>query len=210
MFVGYLLSHSEMLMPIATLLKAFATCRQDDQPGFPDLQGDGCSQPAGNMLSTGTSMVLVISMMAASAHACAINDQLSTDDVLASAVQCQEVSNAPGLGDTRQGALPFQPEPDFWPAETDELFLRPGFAAGNGVNGRTPFVIVPWSAGLKDDVENINGTTPGIINTTDYLNKNARASDEYTRFMYSALTNGPNVFLPPCDADIALAWNTGH
>ena len=134
--------------------------------------------------------------------------------------------------DTCKTALPFQPELSFRPTDTDEVFLKLGFAAGNGLNGKSPFVFAPWAADLENDVENINGrnrdhlltawykhtfsigdghslgTTLGIIDATDYLDKNAYANDEYTQFMRSVLTNGPNVFLPSYDLGVALEWNT--
>lgn len=181
----------------------------------------------------GLSVVLPLSMTAAPVSAHDINDRLSLSGVLAGAVQCQNVSDAPNSNDTCRTASPFQPELSFRPTDTDEVFLKLGFAAGNGMNGKSPFVIAPWAADLEDDVENINGrnrdhlltawykhtfsvgdghslgTTLGVIDATDYLDKNAYANDEYTQFMNSVLTNGPNVFLPSYDLGVALEWNTG-
>lgn len=180
----------------------------------------------------GSFSALVLSAMAAPTFAYEINERLSIGGVLAGAFQCQEVSDAPGSNDTCKGAVPFQPELSFRPTGADEVFVKLGFAAGNGMNGRSPFAIAPWAADLEDDVKNINGrsrdhiltawykhtfsisghslsTTLGIIDATDYLDKNAYANDEYTQFMNSALTNGPNVFLPSYDLGVALEWNTG-
>jgi porin len=122
----------------------------------------------------------------------------------------------------------------FRPGQSHELFLKLGFAAGNGINGRSPFVNAPWAADLEDDVRNIQGrdrdhvltawyrytfiingdqhldATLGIIDATDYLDENAYSNDEYTQFMNPALTNGPNVLLPSYDLGAALAWDLGH
>lgn len=176
---------------------------------------------------------LSFSIVAGSTYAHEISDRLSISGVAAGAVQCQEISNAPGFSDTCKGTLPFQTELSFRPTDAGELFVKLGLAAGNGMNGRSPFAIAPWAADLEHDVENINGhnrdhlltawykhtlqvggehtldATLGIIDATDYLDKNAYASDEYTQFMNAALTNGPNVFLPSYDLGLALAWNRG-
>jgi porin len=172
-------------------------------------------------------------MTAQPALAYEINEQLSISGILAGAFQCQDVSGAPGSTSTCKGAVPFQPELSFRPTGADEVFIKLGFAAGNGLNKDSPFVIAPWAADLQDDVKNINGrsrnylltawyrhtfaasddqgvsATLGIIDATDYLDENAFANDEYTQFMNPVLTNGPNVFLPSYDAGVALEWNTG-
>ena len=159
------------------------------------------------------------------------NEQLAVSGVLAGAVQCQNISDAPGFNNTCEGAVPFQPYIRFRPTRTDELFVKLGFAAGNGLNEETPFVNAPWAADLQNDVKNINGsgrdylltawykhtfnlgddrrlrTSLGIIDATDYLDENVYANDEYTQFMNATLTNGPNVFLPSYDWGIALEWN---
>jgi len=187
----------------------------------------------GNQLWIELGKVLSCSIVALSAHAEEISDRLSISGVLAGVVQCQEISDAPEIGDTCKGASPFQAELTFRPTDTGELFIKLGFAAGDGMNGRSPFAIAPWAADLEHDVENINGynrdhvltawykhalqlggdhilhATLGIIDATDYLDKNAYASDEYTQFMNAALTNGPNVFLPSYDLGFALTWNRG-
>jgi len=183
-----------------------------------------------NTLLIGLSLALALPMIATAQK---INEQLAIGGVLAGAIQCQNVSNTLGSSNTCEGAVPFQPELSFQPTETDEVFVKLGFATGNGLNENSPFVIAPWAADLKDDVKNINGrhrnylltawykhtfsvsddhslgTTLGIIDATDYLDENAYANDEYTQFMNSALTNGPNVFLPSYDLGVALEWDTG-
>jgi len=180
-----------------------------------------------------TSLALAWPLLNTTAHAYDVNDKLSLGGVLAGTIQCQNVSDAPGSSNTCEGAVPFQTELSFRPTEADEVFFKLGFAAGNGMNGKSPFVISPWAADLENDVRNINGrnrnylltawykhiftvsdnhrlgTTFGIIDSTDYLDENAYANDEYTQFMNAALTNGPNVFLPSYDLGVALEWDTG-
>lgn len=177
-------------------------------------------------------MTGVLSMMVSPAIAYEINEQLSIAGVLAGANQCQNVSDASGFDNTCEGAVPFQLELSSRPTEVDEVFIKLGFAASNGLNGNSPFAIAPWAADLEDDVKNINGrsrdhllnawykhsfkvsddqslgATVGIIDATDYLDENAYANDEFTQFMNSALTNGPNVFLPSYDIGIALQWDS--
>ena len=177
--------------------------------------------------------ILALALPFAPTHTLAydINEQVTIGGVLAGAIQCQNVSDAPGFSNTCEGAVPFQPEFSFRPTDSDEVFFKLGFAAGNGMNGNSPFVISPWAADMEDDVQNINGrnrdylltawyqhtfqlegdhqlgTSFGIIDATDYLDENAYANDEYTQFMNSALTNGPNVFLPSYDLGAALQWD---
>jgi porin len=162
-----------------------------------------------------------------------INEQVTIGGILAGAIQCQNLSDAPGFSNTCESAVPFQPEVSIRPTEDDEVFFKLGFAAGNGLNDKSPFKIPPWAADLEDEVKNINGrnrdylltawyqhtfsfadnhqlgTTFGIIDATDYLDENAYANDEYTQFLNSALTNGPNVFLPSYDLGVALQWDNG-
>jgi len=176
---------------------------------------------------------LALVQLAPPARAYDINEQLSISGVLVGAVQCQGLSDAPGFSDTCEPAVPFQPEMSFRPTETDEVFFKFGFAAGNGLNQKTPFQIRPWVADLEDDVKNINGrnrdylltawykhtfnvgdsqrldATFGIIDATDYLDENVYGNDEYTQFMNGALTNGRNVFLPSYDLGVAMESHSG-
>jgi hypothetical protein len=89
--------------------------------------------------------------------------------VLAGAVQCQNLSDAPGFSNTCEFAAPFQPEFSYRPTETDEVFFKLGFAAGNGINGNSPFIISPWAADLEDDVKNINGRNRDYLLTAWYM-----------------------------------------
>jgi hypothetical protein len=179
-----------------------------------------------------TALTLALLLQPA-AHAYDINDKLSLGGVLATTVQCQQLSGAPGFSNTCETTASFQPHFSFRPTPQDEVFFKLGFAAGNGLNGYSPFVVSPWAADVEDDVKAINGrnrdylltawyrhtfqfaddhelgTMFGIIDATHYLDENAYANDEYTQFMNPVLTNGPNVFLPSYDLGAAADWHEG-
>ena len=129
-----------------------------------------------------------------------------------------------------RGAVPFQPELVYNPTEQDQFFVKFGFAAGNGLNEVSPFVLAPWAADLEDDVKDINGRdrsylleawyahtfklgedhsvqiTGGIVDPAFYVNENAYANDEYTQFMNEAFVNARNAFLPAYDWGGVLVW----
>jgi len=159
-----------------------------------------------------------------------VTDKFSIGGVIAGAYQQQWVDGDDNLG---RGALPFQPEFSFRPTESDEIFAKFGFAAGNGLNGVTDFNLAPWAADLEDDVQDINGRsrdylltvwyehtfslwqssalelTGGIIDATDYIDENAYSNCEYTQFMNQALVNAPNGFAPSYDIGAAAEWEIG-
>lgn len=162
-----------------------------------------------------------------------ITDKFSIGGVLAGAYQYQSVDADVGEvenDNAGRGALPFQPEFSLRPTEKDMIFAKFGFAAGNGLNEISPFVLAPWAADLEDDVKDINGSnrdylltawykytfqfgeghtlglTGGLIDSTDYLDENAYSNDEYTQFMNEALANGANAFLPSYDIGGAIEW----
>lgn len=179
-------------------------------------------------------IVMTSACLAWPAWAYEINQHLSIGGVLAGAVQCQHLSNTLDPRDSCEVAVPFQPELSIRPTVDEEVFFKLGFAAGNGLNETTPFVIRPWAADLENDVKNINGrdrdylltawykrtfrfgddravgASFGIIDATDYLDENAFGNDEYTQFMNSTLTNGRNVFLPSYDLGVALESHAGR
>jgi porin len=119
-------------------------------------------------------------------------------------MQCQRLSEKSGADNECDGVLLLQSEASIRPTDSDEVFVKLGFAHGNGLNGKSPFVLAPWAADLHDDVKDINGrsrdylltawyqhmftlrqdstldATIGIIDATDYLDENAYANDEYT------------------------------
>jgi len=161
-----------------------------------------------------------------------ITDDLSIGGVIAGAFQYQGIRNAPGFESEGRGAIPIQPEIDFSPTHSDEMFVKLGFAAGNGLMGpgQSPFILAPWAADVEDSCKNINGRnrdylltawykhifrfsedhalglTAGLIDATDYMDENAYSNDEYTQFMNEALVNAPNAFLPSYDLGVAVEW----
>lgn len=160
-----------------------------------------------------------------------LTEKLSLNGVLSGAVQCQELSDDSAGDDVCKSALPFQPELTYRPSRHDSLFLKLGFAAGNGLNDVSPFNISPWGADLHDDVINVSGSgrdyiltawyehvfeldrgnsvdlTLGIIDASQYLDQNVYANDEYNQFMNPALSNAPNTFFPSYDPGVATVWH---
>ena len=87
-----------------------------------------------------------------------LTDKLSLNGVISGALQCQQLSaNSTGEDACKLG-IPFQPELTYRPSRQDSLFLKLGFAAGNGLNDVSPFNISPWGADLHDDVINVSGS----------------------------------------------------
>ncbi len=179
------------------------------------------------------SAILVV-LCSLTSFAYEINDKLSIGGVLAGAYQYQSISpEFDTFENTGRGALPIQPEISFTPTDKDQIFAKFGFAAGNGLNEKSPFLLSPWAADLEDDVKDINGrnrdylltgwykhtfrfsedhslgVTGGIIDATDYVDENAYANDEFTQFMNEALVNGPNGFAPSYDIGGAVEWAIG-
>jgi hypothetical protein len=160
-------------------------------------------------------------------------NEITFGGIIAGAYQDESVSGTPEDDDFGRGALSVQPEVRIKPTETDEIFFKFGFAAGNGLNTEHPFAMAPWAASLEEDVKGINGRnrdylltawgkhmftfdeghslgiTGGIIDATDYLDENRYANDEYTQFMNEALVNGPHAFLPSYDLGGAMEWEMG-
>jgi len=174
-------------------------------------------------------------------HAYDVTDSFSVGGVLAGAGQCQKLSEKAGFDDECKGALPIQPEFSLRPTDTDEFFMKFGFAVGNGLNTdedkgrfRSPFALATWAADLEDDVKDINGrnrdylltawyrhefqfqndsslgATFGIIDSTDYLDENAYANDEFGQFMNEVFVNSTVSFLTSYDVGGALEWNSGN
>jgi len=164
-----------------------------------------------------------------------INDKLSIGGIIAGEWQYQSISNAPDFDSEGRGALVFQPEISFTPTDSDEIFAKFGFGAGNGLmeEGESPFILSPWAADVQDDYKDISGRnrdylltawykhtfsfsedhtlglTGGIIDACDYMDENAFANDEFSQFMNGALVNGPNAFLPSYDIGGAVEWEIG-
>ncbi len=180
------------------------------------------------------------------ARAYDVNDRFSISGILAAAGQCQNVSArlpsgsyaADGTSDTFdnacRGAVPFQLEASFHLDEASEFFVKFGFAAGNGLNETSPWILVPWAAYLEDEVKDINGSnrdyllaawyrytfsfadrstvgaTLGILDSTDYLDANEYSNDEYTQFMNEAFVNSGGYGLPSYDKGAAVEWASGR
>lgn len=169
-------------------------------------------------LITGSGIVSVICLLLLNGMAFGydITDKFSIGGVLAGAWQYLEVDeDIEGVDDGPKAAVPFQPEMSFRPYENSELFAKFGFAAGNGLNTKSPFALTIWAADLEDDVKDINGRnrdylltawgkysfefseshslrlSGGIIDSTDYVDENAFANDEYNQFLNEAFVNAP-------------------
>jgi len=181
------------------------------------------------------SVILGVFVLAGNGFGYEINDKLSIGGIIAGIGQYQSISDAPDYENEGRGVLVFEPEISFTPTESDELFAKFGFGAGNGLDGegRSPFKIAPWGGNVQDGYKDINGRnrdylltawykhtfsfsedhtlglTGGIIDATDYMDENAFANDEYTQFMNGALVNGPNAFLPSFDIGAAIEWEIG-
>ncbi len=71
-----------------------------------------------------------------------INDKFSIGGIIAGVYQYQSLSDAPGYDNEGRGVLVFQPEVSFKPIDSDEVFAKFGFGAGNGLmeEGRSPFI----------------------------------------------------------------------
>jgi porin len=162
------------------------------------------------------------------------SDKIAIHGVLAGACQGESASGPQDADSIDRGAVAFQPEISITPTEQDEIVFEFGFPAGEGLNGVSQMLIVPWAANLEGDVKNINGrdrdyllqawykhtfhvgedhtvgVTGGIIDATGYLDQNAYGNDEYTQFMNPALVNGPNGFAPSYDIGGAMEWALGN
>jgi len=57
--------------------------------------------------------------------------------------------------------------------------------------------------------ESTLGVSVGILDSTDYLDGNEYANDEYTQFMNEAFVNNGSYGLPSYDAGAALEWQSG-
>jgi len=183
----------------------------------------------------GITGILSIILIGLTSHALAveINEKLSIGGVIGGAYQYQNVNDT-DADNAGRGGLSIQAEVSYRPTDKNELFVKFGFAAGNGLNETSPFVLAPWAAPLEDDVKDINGRnrdylltawykhtfqfgesaslglTGGLIDATDYLDENAFSNDEFTQFMNEALVNGPNGFAPSFDIGGAAELDLGN
>ena len=190
-------------------------------------------------------IALLLTSLALPVQAYNVNEQFSINGMIAGTGQCQHVSarlpsesydddgSLETFDNTCRGALPLQLGVSFHPGDANEFFVKFGFAAGNGLNEVSPWVLSPWAADLEDNVKDINGrnrdyllaawyrhtfsfannstlgATLGILDSTDYLDANEYANDEYTQFMNEAFVNSGSYSLPSYDRGAALEWTSG-
>lgn len=88
--------------------------------------------------------LIMVFLWGSAALAYEINDKLSIGGVLAGAYQYQSISpEFEEFENSGRGALPVQPEISFTPTDKDQIFAKFGFAAGNGLNKKSPFLLAP-------------------------------------------------------------------
>ena len=176
-------------------------------------------------------LIITIALLSAlPVEAKEISDKLSLNGVISGALQCQLLSADSSGEDVCKLGIPLQPELTYRPSQHDILFLKLGFAVGNGLNEVSPFNLSTWGADLHDDVINVSGSgrsylleawyehvfamgrdqsiglTLGIIDASQFLDQNAYANDEYNQFMNPALSNAPSTFFPSYDPGVAAVW----
>ena len=166
-----------------------------------------------------------------------VTDKFSVGGVLAGAyqyLQGDEDATGEDVDDGPKATVVFQPEMSFRPYENSELFAKFGFAANNGLNVKSPFVLATWAADLEDDVEDINGRSRdylltgwakhtfefsesqslgfsfGIIDATDYVDENAFANDEYGQFFNEVFVNAVTGNFVSYDIGGVVQWAWGN
>ena len=100
-------------------------------------------------------LLLVVFFLQTSAFGYDVTDKFSVGGVLAGVwqnLQADEDSTGEDVDDGPKASLAFQPEMSFRPYENSELFAKFGFAANNGLNVKSPFVLTTWAADLEDDL----------------------------------------------------------
>ena len=124
-------------------------------------------------------LTLVTLFSFVSVEAKELTEKLSLNGVLSGALQCQQLSDETVGEDTCKAGVPLQPELTYRPSQRDTLFLKLGFAAGNGLNEVSPFNLSAWGADLHDDVINVSGSGRDYLLTC--LLYTSDAADEYQR-----------------------------
>ncbi len=179
---------------------------------------------------TGVSLFLVL-FHPAGAHAIQISDNVLAHIIAAGSYQAVQASNDE---DVDGAALPVQLSFAWKINDKSRVYTKFGFAKGDGVNIDSPFNIDPWGADLEIDVTNINGTSRdylltawyrhtffrkddhhfdiavGLIDGTEYLDRNLLSNNEYTQFMNSVLVNAPNVFIPSYHPGVGMVYRKGN
>lgn len=137
------------------------------------------------------------------------------------------------FGNECRGGVLAQIEFDYHPTDSDTLFVAFGWAEDNVLNEVSPFRLAPWAVDLENEVKDINGSsrdyllqvwyrhrldfmgdnsvagTVGIIKSTNYLDVNEYANNEYAQFMNEAFVNAGNYGLPSYDPGVAIEAELG-
>ena len=190
------------------------------------------------------SVVLLLGV-AFPSQAADMSDELSADSFTLGASQCQ-FFNASLVAERAGGdvsvnsrdnecvhASPLQVALNYQADDTNEFFVVLGFATGNGLEARAPWILSPFAADLEDDVKDINGrgrdyllvmaykhtftlrdgstvgASAGILDSTWYLDGNAYANDWSPQFINEVFVNSASHGLPSYDAGAALEYRKG-
>ena len=79
------------------------------------------------------------------------------------------------------------------------------------INGRNrDYLLTGWYKHSFRFEEGSLGVTLGLIDSTDYLDENAYANDEYNQFMNEVFVNSVQDLLPSYDGGGAVEWETGR
>jgi porin len=183
------------------------------------------------------SLVICSLFLVSTAMGYDVTEKLSVGGVLAGNwqyLQGDEDADGEDVDDGPKAAVAFQPEVSFRPYDNSELFAKFGFAANNGLNVKSPFVLTTWAADLEDDVEDINGRNRdylltgwakhtfefsethnlgfsfGIIDSTDYVDENAFANDEYGQFQNEVFVNAVTGNFVSYDIGGVAQWAIGN
>jgi porin len=154
-----------------------------------------------------------------------IEDRLTIGGIMAGTYQFQSASGENVDG----GVVTVRPTIEFELSDRDLLHLTFGLAGGNAINDVSSFALSPLAKDVEQDLRDVNGSgrdyiqtawyqhttefgggslaiVGGIIDSTEYLDQNAFANDQYTQFMNEAFVNAPVGFYQSYSPGVALAW----
>ncbi|MEW6067731.1 MAG: carbohydrate porin [Nitrospirota bacterium] len=164
-------------------------------------------------------ILICLMMVASPAFAYDLNEKMSIEGALTGVFQ-YGAFDVEGMDDTNKGVAAFDLGVNFHPSEKDEFQVTLSYAAGNALNGISPFSLAPYADDLEDDLQNINGSnrgylleawykhkltvsenaslglTGGIIDGTAYIDDNNFANDETGQFMNDIFVNNTLANLP--------------